>query len=165
MESLIIVLAILINISLIGLTFYIHFDDSNSLGIIYIIITAILINLFLGIIFRIFRSEHSLIFFPINAIISSIVVFISMLLSLKYYDKVDLKGKSFSSNETYYIIYFYNSRKEYDITNSTDSGNKVLGGKFYKKNEKIYLNEEIYISNDSIFNFPVRDNKIKLDDL
>lgn len=165
MKSLIIVLAILINIFLIGLIFYIHFDESNSLGIICIVIVAILINLFFRIIFRILKSEHSYIFFPMNAIISIVVVFVSMLLSLKYYDKVDLKGKSFSSDGTYYKIYFYNSRKEYDISNSSNSGIKVLNGKFYKKNQKIYLNEKIYISKDNIFNFPVVGSKIKLDDL
>ena len=138
-------------ISAIGM-FALHPDDSMSLGLIYIILLFIFINGIIGTSLILVKSKYGL-YFIINIVINTIVVFISFFSAIKYYNKT-LYYLDFIRLDTMYII--WKPGEEYSD----------IEGKYNKKEneEKIELENGIYIKNDTIYNFPLENLKLKLND-
>ena len=85
--------------------FALHPDDSMSLGLIYIILLFIFINGIIGISLILVKSKYGL-YFIINIVINTIVVFISFFSAVKYYKTTDIKPKKFYYNKTLYYLDF-----------------------------------------------------------
>ena len=142
--------------------FALHPDDSMSLGLIYIILLFIFINGIIGILLILVKSKYGL-YFIINIVINTIVVFISFFSAVKYYKATDIKPKKFYYNKTLYYLDFIRMDTMYIIWKSGEYSD--IEGKYNKKeNEKIELENGIYIKNDTIYNFPSENLKLKLYD-
>ena len=143
--------------------FALHPDDSMSLGLIYIILLFIFINGIIGILLILVKSKYGL-YFIINIVINTIVVFISFFSAVKYYKTTDIKPKKFYYNKTLYYLDFIRMDTMYIIWKSGEYSD--IEGKYNKKeNEKIELENGIYIKNDTIYNFPLENLKLKLYDI
>lgn len=142
--------------------FALHPDDSMSLGLIYIILLFIFINGIIGISLILVKSKYGL-YFIINIVINTIVVFISFFSAVKYYKTTDIKPKKFYYNKTLYYLDFIRMDTMYIIWKSGEYSD--IEGKYNEKeNEKIELENGIYIKNDTIYNFPSENLKLKLYD-
>ena len=142
--------------------FALHPDDSMSLGLIYIILLFIFINGIIGISLILVKSKYGL-YFIINIVINTIVVFISFFSAIKYYKTTDIKPKKFYYNKTLYYLDFIRMDTMYTIWKSGEYSD--IEGKYNEKeNEKIELENGIYIKNDTIYNFPSENLKLKLYD-
>ena len=142
--------------------FALHPDDSMSLGLIYIILLFIFINGIIGISLILVKSKYGL-YFIINIVINTIVVFISFFSAVKYYKTTDIKPKKFYYNKTLYYLDFIRMDTMYIIWKSGEYSD--IEGKYNEKeNEKIELENGIYIKNDTIYNFPLENLKLKLND-
>jgi hypothetical protein len=142
--------------------FALHPDDSMSLGLIYIIPLIIFINGVIGISLILVKSKYGL-YFIINIVINTIVVFISFFCAIKYYKTTDIKPKKFYYNKTLYYLDFIRMDTMYIIWKPGEYSD--IEGKYNKKeNEKIELENGIYIKNDTIYNFPLENLKLKLND-
>ena len=143
--------------------FALHPDDSMSLGLIYIILLFIFINGIIGISLILVKSKYGL-YFIINIVINTIVVFISFFSAVKYYKTTDIKPKKFYYNKTLYYLDFIRMDTMYIIWKSGEYSD--IEGKYNEKeNEKIELENGIYIKNDTIYNFPLENLKLKLYDI
>ena len=151
-------------ISAIGI-FALHPDDSMSLGLIYIILLFIFINGIIGISLILVKSKYGLYFIIINIVINTIVVFISFFSAVKYYKATDIKPKKFYYNKTLYYLDFIRMDTMYIIWKPGEEYSDIKGKYNKKENEeKIELENGIYIKNDTIYNFPLENLKLKLYD-
>ena len=149
-------------ISVIGM-FALHPDDSMSLGLIYIILLFIFINGIIGISLILVKSKYGL-YFIINIVINTIVIFISFFSAVKYYKAIDIKPKKFYYNKTLYYLDFIRMDTMYIIWKLGEEYSDIEGKYNKKENEKIELENGIYIKNDTIYNFPLENLKLKLND-
>ena len=144
--------------------FALHPDDSMSLGLIYIILLFIFINGIIGISLILVKSKYGL-YFIINIVINTIVVFISFFSAVKYYKATDIKPKKFYYNKTLYYLDFIRMDTMYIIWKLGEEYNDIEGKYNKKVNEEIELENGIYIKNDTIYNFPLENLKLKLYDI
>ena len=150
-------------ISAIGM-FALHPDDSMSLGLIYIILLFIFINGIIGTSLILVKSKYGL-YFIINIVINTIVVFISFFSAIKYYKATDIKPKKFYYNKTLYYLDFIRMDTMYIIWKPGEEYSDIEGKYNKKENEeKIELENGIYIKNDTIYNLPLENLKLKLND-
>ena len=144
--------------------FALHPDDSMSLGLIYIILLFIFINGIIGILLILVKSKYGL-YFIINIVINTIVVFISFFSAVKYYKATDIKPKKFYYNKTLYYLDFIRMDTMYIIWKSGEEYSDIKGKYNKKENEEeIELENGIYIKNDTIYNFPLKNLKLELYD-
>ena len=150
-------------ISAIGI-FALHPDYCMSLCLIYIILLFIFINGIIGISLILVKSKYGL-YFIINIVINTIVLFISFFSAVKYYKTTDIKHKKFYYNKTLYYLDFIRIDTMYIIWKSGEYSD--IEGKYNEKEneEKIELENGIYIKNDTIYNFPLENLKLKLYDI
>ena len=104
-------------------------------------------------------------YFIINIVINTIVIFISFFSAIKYYKTTDIKPKKFYYNKTLYYLDFIRMDTMYIIWKSGEEYSDIEGKYNKKENEeKIELENGIYIKNDTIYNFPLENLKLKLND-
>jgi hypothetical protein len=166
MKRLIITLIIIVNLIIIAYIHLLHFDESSSLGLINILPIIFFGNILLGIFFRLIKSDAYYLFY-INSILSCLIAFVTMYISINYYKNENMKNKIFILGGITYYVNFYNVENSFELTNS--NSNRIINGRFYKtKNEKVYLNsinfkEKVYIYRDTIYNYPLKNTKVAIE--
>lgn len=165
-----ILVIIIIDVFIVLYVYFLNFDESNSLGLIYILPIVFIGNILLGILFKLLQvDKYFLLFF--NSVLGCLIAFITMYLSINYHKKIkyeNLHDRTFTIKEVTYYIYFYNIENTFELVDS--HSDKIIKGKYYiAKDEKMYLNSmdlinNTYIYKDTIYNYPVKDSKIYINE-
>ncbi|TXE07944.1 hypothetical protein ES711_11005 [Gelidibacter salicanalis] len=160
---------LILEITFLGLwTYQMEPDPSVSLGIIIIVPFLFVLNIIIGILFYIFKSKLSSLFF-INSIVCPLLFFgIWNLWYMNYQDRISERFE-FVIGEKNYEVSLSKKSEYFSISDMTNQQNGTTTGlyfgKYEKKADSIKLTDgetKMYIVKKKLIGFPEKPNEIKL---
>lgn len=160
---------LILEIILLGFwTYQMEPDPSVSIGIIIIVPFLFVLNIIIGILFYLFKSKLSNIFF-INSIVCPLIFFgIWNLWFMSYHDRISERFDFVIGEKDYEV----SLSKKTDCFSISDMTNKPNGstaglyfGKYERKKDTIKLTDgetKMFIVENKLIGFPIKPSEIKL---
>lgn len=160
---------LILEIILLGFwTYQMEPDPSVSIGIVIIVPFLFVLNIIIGILFYLFKSKLSNLFF-INSIVCPLIFFgIWNLWFMNYHDRISERF-DFAIGEKNYEISLSKKSDYFSISDMTNQANGsttgLYFGKYERKADSIKLTDgetKMFIVEKKLIGFPEKPNEIKL---